>query len=416
MFHKIAFILLLFISLFFFPVKVHAAETVNVYLFWGSGCPHCVKEKIFLEKFKKEYPVKIYAYEVWYNPSNTDLLKKIRAELKTNVSAIPFTIIGENHITGYLNDETTGKEIKESVNFCLKNGCNDPVGHILGLANQASPETNRTPSSNKKLYQTEEASTDRKLNKAIPEKLSFPIIGDIRIKDVSLPVLTILIGGLDGFNPCAMWTLLFLLSLLMGMHDKKRMWILGGTFIAASAGVYYLFMAAWLHLILFIGFIFWVRLGIGLLGLGGGIYNLREYLINKDSGCKVTNYNERQKIFGWAKRVTKEKHFWLAIGGIILLAAAVNIIEIICSAGLPVLFTQILAMSNLTVWQYYLYLLLYIFIFMLDDLFVFILTMKTLELTGVTTKYSRLSHLIGGILMVIIGILLIFKPELLMFG
>ena len=384
------------------PASVYADNSVNVYFFWGSGCPHCAKEKPFLESLEKKYTsLKVYKYEVWYNNSNKDLLVKVGSKLKVDVNGVPFTVIGDKQFTGYLNDETTGKEIEDSIRYCFKQKCADPIGQLLGIADASADSKN---------------SDQAVKSNTMPEKISVPLIGEIRIKDVSLPVLTVIIGALDGFNPCAMWTLLFLLSLLIGMHDRKRMWILGSTFIVASAAVYFLFMAAWLHLILFIGFIFWVRLAIGVIGLGGGIYNLREYFVNKDSGCKVTDDKERQKIFGAAKRITREKHFLLAMGGIILLAAAVNLIEMICSAGLPVLYTQILAMSNLPLWQYYLYLLFYIFIFMFDDLFVFIVTMKTLELTGITTKYSRFSHLVGGILMLLIGLLLVFKPELLMFG
>jgi hypothetical protein len=175
-------------------------------------------------------------------------------------------------------------------------------------------------------------------------------------------------------------------------------------------------MAAWLNLILFLGFIFWIRLIIALVALGGGGYNLREYFINKDSGCKVVGGEKRQKVFEKLKRITQEQKFWLALGGIMVLAAGVNLVELICSAGLPVIFTQVLALSNLATWQYYSYMLIYIFVFMLDDLFVFFTAMITLQLTGITTKYTRISHLIGGILMVVIGILLIFKPEWLMFG
>ena len=116
------------------------------------------------------------------------------------------------------------------------------------------------------------------------------------------------------------------------------------------------------------------------------------------------------------KQVVSSRGFLLSLIGIIALAAAVNLIESVCSAGFPVIFTQILALSNLEKWQYYLYMLLYIFVFMLDDMIVFIGAMVTLRLTGVTNKYSRFSHLIGGILMLLIGVLLIFKPELLMFG
>ena len=105
-----------------------------------------------------------------------------------------------------------------------------------------------------------------------------------------------------------------------------------------------------------------------------------------------------------------------ALAGIIALAVAVNLVELLCSAGLPVVFTQILALNNLPTWQYYAYLILYIFIFILDDLIVFILAMLTLKMTGLGNKYARYSHLIGGAVMVIVGLLLIFKPEWLMFG
>ena len=121
-------------------------------------------------------------------------------------------------------------------------------------------------------------------------------------------------------------------------------------------------------------------------------------------------------MFSKLKKIIQEKHFLIALGGLIILAFAVNLVELICSAGLPAVYTQVLTLSNLSTWQYYSYLALYIFVFMLDDLFVFFAAMITLQFTGISGKYSRASHLIGGIVMLIIGILMIFKPELLMFG
>ena len=175
-------------------------------------------------------------------------------------------------------------------------------------------------------------------------------------------------------------------------------------------------MSAWLNLVLFLGLIIWIRLAIALLALFGGSYCIREFFVNKTDGCKVTGYEKRQKIFEKLKSIVKQNNLWIAIGGIILLAFLVNLVELICSAGLPVVFTQVLAMNNLSTWGYYSHILLYIFFFMVDDLFVFFVAMITLKMTGITTKYAKYSHLIGGILMVTIGILLIFKPEWLMFG
>ncbi len=256
-----------------------------------------------------------------------------------------------------------------------------------------------------------------KESKIIPETfLKVPILGELRAESLSLPVLTLVVALLDGFNPCAMWTLVFLISLLLGLKNRKRMWVLGASFIFTSGLVYFLFLSAWLNFFLFLGFVVWVRILIGFVAFIAGGYYLKDYFFNKTGGCKVMGDEKRQKTFKKIQSIVQERQFFLAIGGIILLAIAVNLVELICSAGLPAIYTKILSLSNLPVWQYYLYFLFYIFIFMLDDLFVFFAAMITLQAVGIQSKYSRFSHLVGGILMFIVGVLLLFKPEWLMFG
>ena len=366
----------------------------DLYFFWANGCPHCSNEKEFLKELEQKYStLEIHYLEVTRDKESIELLKKVGKELDVNISGVPFTVVGEHYFIGY--NEQTGVAIEEAVLCALQNGCYDTVGSLVTSATPF-PEPQKI--------------------KTIPEKIELPFIGEIETKNISLPMLTIIIGALDGFNPCAMWVLVFLISLLLGIEDRKRMWILGSIFIFTSAFVYFLFMSAWLNLILFLGFIFWIRFGIGLIALIGGGYSLKEYFTNKEAVCKVTNNDKRQKTFGKLKDITQQKKLWLAIAGIILLAFAVNLVELICSAGLPAVYVQILTLTELPVWQYYAYLVLYIFVFMLDDLFIFFVAMKTLQITGITTKYVRASRLIGGIVMLIVGILLIFKPELLMFG
>ena len=210
-------------------------NNVNIYFFWGDGCPHCAREKPFLEKLESRYSnLKVNQFEVWYNKENADLLKKVVNKFGIDVSGIPFTVIGDDYIVGYFSDETTGKEIENKVLYCFQNECPD-------VAEEAKEPKEQPPSG----------------------KINLPFFGEMEPKNFSLPVLTIMIGALDGFNPCAMWTLLFLISLLLGIKDRKRMWILGSAFIIASASVYFLFMAAWLNLILFLGLIVWIRVVIG---------------------------------------------------------------------------------------------------------------------------------------------------------
>ena len=161
-----------------------------------------------------------------------------------------------------------------------------------------------------------------------------------------------------------------------------------------------------------------LRTIIAAVALIAGIINLNSYIKTKNDpdGCTVVPKNKRQKIFDKIKKFTKEKSFLLAMLGVITLAISVNIVELACSAGLPLLFTSILAMNDLNTFQYGFNLFLYILFFLLDDIIIFAIAMKTLEVTGISTKYSKYSHLIGGIIMTLIGILLVLKPEWIMFN
>lgn len=427
------------IFLLFLSLQVNAAEPINGYFFYGQDCPHCAKEGAFLESLMVKYPeLEINKFEIYYNKENAKLMQEIAETLKISINGVPFLFIGDQYFIGY-SENITSIEVEDKVQDCLNDGCSDVVGIILDLERvqkeikeSPSPTSNNQeevidekPNEEEMINSPEEKSKDfneintgkENIKEVNFKRIAVPFLGEINPLDFSLPALTVIMGFLDGFNPCAMWVLLFLISLLLGMENRKKMWILGTAFIVGSAAVYFLFMSAWLNLILFLGFVFWLRLIIGFVALGGGLFGLKEFFFNKKiSGCNIVQNGERQKIFNRLKKIINQKSFWISFGGIIILAFAVNLIELVCSAGLPAVYTQVLALNNLTNWKYYLYILLYILFFMLDDLFVFFMAMITLQMTGITTKYSKYSRLIGGLLMIIIGLLLIFKPSWLMFG
>jgi len=391
-------ILFLVLLCFILPLKIDAKNKVNLYYFWGDGCPHCEQVKKVLNELDNKYPeLLIHEYEVWYNQDNQKLLVEAAKLLNKNVSGIPFVIIGNNTFVGYSQTETK-KQLEKTIEYYINNECRDIVGEMLGIV-EKNPNLNQDCDPNRNI-----------------STINVPIFGTINISDFSLPVITIIFGAIDGFNPCAMWVLLFLISTLLGMKDIKKMWILGLTFILTSSIMYFLFMSAWLNLMLFIGVILWVRILVALIAVIGGSINLKEYFTKKDDGCKVVGGDKKKQIFDRIKKFTHEKSFLLAIIRIILLAISVNLIELVCSAGLPVIYTQILTLNNVSGFGYYWYLLLYVLFFMLDDILVFSVAMATFKLTGISTKYVKISHLIGGIAMILIGILLVVKPEWLMFG
>jgi len=370
-------------------------QPVNIYLFWTEGCPHCAQEKQYLAKLaEQDKDIKVVTLELTESRENRELFRRVGELLQADVSGVPFTVVGERYVIGWLNEATTGAAIDQAVQETRRTQAPDVVAGL-----RARPTT---------LIPSEK--------KAIPEKLPLPFFGEVEIKYLSLGLITLIIGLLDGFNPCAMWVLVFLINLLLGMEDRRKMWILGGTFIAASAIIYFLFMTAWLNFLIFVGFIIWVRIAIGLVALLAGFYNLREYFTNRAGVCKLTEGPTRRRRMEKIKEAIQTRKFWLALGGIILLAIAVNLVELICSAGFPVIYLQILSLNKLPFWQYYLYMVLYIVMYMLDDMIIFVVAMVTLQLLGVGTRYKQVSNLIGGILMLILGGLLILRPDALMFG
>jgi hypothetical protein len=223
-------------------------------------------------------------------------------------------------------------------------------------------------------------------------------------------MLTIVLGAVDGFNPCAMWVLVLLIGLLVGMNDRVRMWSYGAAFLLTSGAVYFLFMAAWLNLFLFLGSLAWIRAAVGVFALGAGALYLREFVRSPNAACAITTPGERQRVMDRLRSAVSERSFAMAILGIMVLAVAVNMIELLCSAGIPAVYTQVLALSGLTPLGYYAYLALYIAVFMIDDAVIFVAAMLTLQATGLAASYSRWSHLIGGAVLLGVGLLLIFRP------
>lgn len=421
---KILKFLIVFAVFLLLPVSAKADEKViNIHLFYGNGCPHCAAEEEFLSDYLKDRTdVKLYKYEIWYDSHNQELLSKVQKEMgTTNKNGVPFTVIGKKTIVGYA-DGVTDEQIKDAINYYLNNDYRDYAGEITGKVKKTEVKEDTIKDESKTEDKKEnkiEKADDIKDSNQTDENVTVPVLGKINAKKVSLPILAVVLGLVDGFNPCAMWILIFLITMLFNMKDRKKMWILGLTFILTSGIVYLMFMLAWLNLATFISKIAFIRLLIAVIALVVGLINVYKYidsLKKKDEGCNVVDKKDRKKIMEKIISITHEKKFIIALLGIMVLAASVNIIELMCSIGIPLLFTQILAMNNLSTFSYMIYMFIYIFFFLIDDIVIFVISMVTLKVTGLSTKYTKYSHLVGGIIMLIIGLLLIIKPELLMFN
>jgi glutaredoxin len=359
------------------------AGALDVYLFWRVGCTHCERAIESLDRLAVANPeLRLHKLEVSGSRANAALMLEAATRVGVEAGSVPLTVVGDRAWVGY--DARIGREIEAHIAACLEKACPSPV-----LAKREA---------------------------RIPELVRLPLVGEVRTANLSLPALTALLAAADGFNPCAMWVLVFLLGLLAGMKDRARMWLLGIAFVAASALVYLLILGAWLNVLLLAGSIALVRFAIGVVALVGGSYYLKEFVTNADMKCEVTAPERRRRVLERLKALAQRPDLVPALAGIVGLAFAVNLVEFLCSAGIPAVFAQVLALSDLAPWAYFGYLVLYVAVFMLDDLVVLVVALKTLEVTGLTTRYARWSNAVGGAALLVIGTLLIFRPEWLAFA
>jgi len=366
-------------------------RVVNLYYFHAEGCSTCALETIYLEELVKSEPnLVLHAYEIAFDKENQKLSEDVGELLNQPINSTPTLIIGREVIVGF-QEGSTPKTIEDAIKFVRDNNVRDVVGEMLGIVEPGQGVDIISGNST----------------------VNLPFFGEVEAKSISLPLLAIVLGGLDGFNPCAMWVLLLLISMLFHLEEQWKKWFLGGIFLFTTAIMYFFFMLSWLNITILFGTLVYIRWLIGGISIGGGIFNIHRFT-QMEPGCEIVDDSKRLKIRDRLKAIYSQPVFALAAVGIVVLAISVNLVELICSAGLPVLFTQILTLNDLTNTQYILYLLLYLGMFMLDDIIVFVIAMKTAELTGISTKYARNAHLIGGILMVLLGLLMILKPAWLM--
>lgn len=348
---------------------------VNFYLFKGEGCPHCADEEKWLQDIKKEYKdyVNFYEFEVWYDENNSKMMEKAKEIFDFSGPGVPFTVIGDKYYSGF----------SDSIGMMMENTINDYL--------------------------------NTEINDDFNKKIDIPILEKVNMKNSSLGIIAIVLGFVDGFNPCAMWILLFLINMFLGTKDKKKSWILGFTFLVISAFIYFLSMLG-INVIIGVATVGYLKIAIAIFILIMGIFSLRKYLkIRKEeAGCSIVDNRKRKKLVTKVKKIISNKNFILSIVGISTLAISVNLIELACSLGFPMIFTEMLTINNITGISRILYLLLYVFFYMIDDMVVFTISMITLQATGITNKYNKLCVLVSSIIMIIMGLLLIFKPEWLM--
>ncbi|MCK4552508.1 MAG: hypothetical protein KAU02_06290, partial [Tenericutes bacterium] len=296
-------ILGLLISPFFTLVK--AENQIDIHFFHSDYCEHCQDMEEFLQGLELEYDnINIIYYEV-NDIDNYYLFKQVLTVFDAD-SLIPTVIIGGIYFVGF-NDQVQ-IDIEKTIERYSDSDFVDIVDKI-----QSGEEILITD-----------------FDTLIRDTIKLPFIGVVEIKSMSLFLAAVVLGFVDGFNPCAMWVLIFLISMLVNMRNKKRMWAIGFTFLFTSAFVYFLIMISWLGIAVSIVQVNWLRSLIGLIAIGFGGYNIYKYQKNKraETGCDVTTTKQRSKLMERIRNIVKKRNLILALLGVVALAITVNLIEL----------------------------------------------------------------------------------------
>lgn len=369
---KIVFGIFLFIFIFGLA-GFSLAQEVEINFFYSPTCPHCAEEKIFLSQIEKNYSgVEINKYSL-SNKEDLELLKELYSFYKVpknKQGAVPITFIRENYFVGF--SESIGEKIEE----CIIN--------------------------ESKQCQEEEG------------KISFPILGKINLKDYSLPFLAVVLGILDGFNVCSLGALVLILGLVLALKSRKKTLIFGGIFILTTAVVYGILIVAWYNIFaLLVPYMNLMQALIGLLGLVGGAYFLKQFLKFRKQGpvCQMdTGKNLMNKFsFKFQQSIQESKNILLLLGSILIFATIITIIEFPCSAVVPVAFAGVLAQSNLSAFYYLLYIFLFVLFYMADEIIVFLIAFFTMKVWLASSKSITWITLAESIILFILGAYYLFS-------
>jgi thiol-disulfide isomerase/thioredoxin len=384
-------ILLFLVSVTFILLSatVHAEDKITVYFFWGEGCPHCEKEKIFLETLKTKYPqLVVESYEVWKDEENARFFSKLAEAYGKRPEGVPMTFIGNfKPVVGYRNDEITGKIIEDRVRYCTTLSCIDPI-EKLGKPFQ-------------KTIVTEE-----------DEVVSLPLFGKIDTTKIALPALTIMLAGLDGFNPCAFFVLFTLLGILVYAQSRKRMLLIGGTFVFFSGFIYFIFMAAWLNLFLHIGQLKIITVVAGIIALIIASINIKDFFFFKRGVSLAIPERAKPRLFERMRNLLKATSLTSMFIGTIVLAVAANAYELLCTVGFPMVFTRVLTLHDLPAFSYYSYLFFYNVVYVIPLAAIVLVFTITLGSRKLTEWQGQVLKLISGLMMLGLGLVLLINPAL----
>lgn len=348
-------------------------KNFEINFFYSATCPHCLAEQKFLDKIEAEYSeVKVSRY-LFDDSRNQKLLRDLSKEhgAERYLGLVPLTFAGEDFFVGFDNPEGIGREIEASIQ-----------------------------------RQTAEAKTSLKPEQK--RKIKIPFIGERDLSQYSLPVQAIVLGFFDGFNICSLGALVLILGLVLALRSRKKILIFGGIYILTTAIVYGLLIVLWYKLFsLLASYLRLLEILIGLLGIGAGVYFLKQFLKFRKQGpfCEMSLGKRIMSIFSRRMQPSFDGSgniIFLALS-VLAFAVIITLVEFPCSAALPVFFAGTLAKANLSTLAYLTYIMVFLFFYLLDEIIVFLLAIFKLKIWLESGKFATWIALVEAIVLFGLG-------------
>lgn len=352
------------------PAKADAsAHSANheLVVYVRDGCPHCADAKQFLVQIARERPhLQVSLRAVDQDPAARDELIALSRRNGVWPPGVPTFSMAGRVLVGFGSAADSGPD-------------------LLAWIDQGAAQP--------------------------PDQVKSRLFGTLSASQLGLPLFTLALGLLDGFNPCAMWVLLFLLSLLMRLQNRQRMAMVAGTFVLVSGAVYYAFMAAWLNIFLAVGLSTPVRWALASLALLIGALNVKDFMAWGRGFSLSIPESAKSGIYSRVRGVLGAKALPSSLLAVAVLAVVVNFVELLCTAGLPALYTAVLAQQGVGAAAHYAYLGLYILGYLADDALMVTVAVVALSHRKLTEDTGRWLKLLSGLVMLALGLVLLLRPD-----
>jgi hypothetical protein len=386
---------------------------VHLYFFWSETCSHCLHARPFVEALPQQYPwIQVHSLELTQHPENVEQYAGMAAQLGEQAQYVPGFFVCGTMSSGYDDHDTSGAALVASLASCREvalaklaprlssNPQTEGAGATLAQAGLA-------PVGQHAAVSAEIAAP------AVAPALALPLIGALDAQSLSLPVFTLIVAGLDAFNPCAFFVLMFLLSLMVHAGSRKRMALIGGIFVITSGLLYFVFMAAWLNIFLVVGELALITTVAGLVAIVIAAINIKDFFWFKQGVSLSIPASARPGLYQRTRNLLKASSLPAMLAGTVVLALAANSYELLCTSGFPMVYTRTLTLQDLSSATFYTYLALYNLVYITPLLIIVAIFTARFGARKLSEGEGRVLKLLSGLMMLLLGIVLVVAPALL---